>query len=257
MGNQAPELKLNSDGGIRAAFTLLRKDGDSGRPLRVGYSTNAVDRDRDVIDVRTLRRDNYRKNPVVLWMHDRMQPPIARSLDEVVETVDGMDVVFSTPAFTDRDEYEFGALIGRLVTGRFINTASIGFMPDRDPVRTVWVEERGGYNFINAEQYEYSFTTIPANQTTFVEHAKALVLRAKAAGVDVSGGDEWAAQTLDLRDEIHRRAFAKALWDTSPRPTYSLPPAAPADRSIPVDIGALKALEESTASLTKKFNPRG
>jgi len=44
-------------------------------------STDAVDRDGDIIEVDGWEIDNYLANPVVLWAHDYRGVPVGRALE--------------------------------------------------------------------------------------------------------------------------------------------------------------------------------
>ena len=48
-------------------------------------SNGAVDRDFDTVNPDGWELENFRKNPVVLWMHDMWELPVAKSLLEKVE----------------------------------------------------------------------------------------------------------------------------------------------------------------------------
>ena len=61
----------------------VKAEGDDARLIRFRITTDAVDRERDVLSPAGWKLDHYLKNPVVLWAHDYRQPPIARAREIV------------------------------------------------------------------------------------------------------------------------------------------------------------------------------
>lgn len=216
----------NADGALRKVFDVevVRTEG---QPLRIAITSEAVDRDQDTIALGGWKLDEYRKNPVVLWMHDRWAPPIARSKREWIEG----GKMWSEPEFTPADLNPFGHMIGEMVRQGFVNGASVGFKP----IKYVFNEERGGVDFLEQEMREYSMCTIQSN-------TEAMVGRSKAAGIDVTPMVAWAERVLDMHKGTGfwvPRNDLEQLWKAAkPEKTISAPPPAPA--AAPVSEG-LKA----------------
>jgi HK97 family phage prohead protease len=150
----------------RVAATI--KADQAARTLEIVISTAAVDREGDTIAVDGWRIDNYLKNPVVLWGHDRWSPPIARSTSVRIE----QDKLIALAEFPAAGVYPFADTIFTMATAGFINASSVGFRP----IKWAWVEDVGrpyGIDFIEQELLEWSLVTVPANPEALVQAAKA------------------------------------------------------------------------------------
>src|SRR5262245_44347605 len=79
----APRRTIKAGQTIYKAFgdTEVRAEGGDSRRVTFTITTDAVDRDRDVIHAAGWKLDAYRKNPVVLFAHDYKSLPIARAVD--------------------------------------------------------------------------------------------------------------------------------------------------------------------------------
>lgn len=205
---------------IRKSFlttiTESKTDGvadDENAPIIFGITTATEDRMDDTIAVEGWDRKNYRANPVVLWAHDRSQPPVGKSTREWVEP----GVLKSACQFTPRDLYPFGAMVGQMYRGGFLSAVSVGFQP----MTYVWNEERGGYDFLTQELLEYSAVPIPANPEALIS--------ARACGIDTAPMREWAEKILDGENLIILpRELVERAWKSSAAGrTITLIPAAP------------------------------
>lgn len=98
--------------------------------LDVVASVEQPDRDDEVIDPRTLRLDQYRKNPVVLFVHDQKAFPIAKCETpegEFTVSVDAQGRLRQKWFFADTPE---GRTAAGLYRDRVLRGASIGFVSD-------------------------------------------------------------------------------------------------------------------------------
>jgi HK97 family phage prohead protease len=145
-------------------------------------STETPDSYDDVIKADGWDLERYKKNPVVLWAHSHWQPPVGQALS--VEVKDG-DLVASAK-FADAETYAFADTVFRLLQGKFLRATSVGFFPKE----WTYDEDRGGYNFIAQELFEFSVVPVPANPD-------ALAL-AVSDGIDCTPLKEWAEKTLDM-----------------------------------------------------------
>ncbi len=98
--------------------------------LRIVASAPVADRDDEVVDPRTIRLDAYRKNPVVIFVHDQQSWPIAKC-----ETPDGRFTCEVTPSGELVQEWHFantdqGRMAASLYRDRILRGASIGFLSD-------------------------------------------------------------------------------------------------------------------------------
>ena len=166
---------------LKAVDTVIT-ESDEERVLNFRISTETPDSYNDVIKADGWNLERFEKNPVVLWAHDHRQPPVGQALSVGVEG----DALVASAKFADAETYAFADTVFRLLKKGFLRATSVGFFPKE------WTfdEERGGYNFIANELFEFSIVPVPANPD-------ALALAVKD-GIDCAPLKEWAEETLDL-----------------------------------------------------------
>src|SRR5262245_13993466 len=150
--------------------------------IRAVISTSSPDRAGDVVVPAGLRNaDDFLRNPVVLWAHQRNLPPIGRCLrlemhdDRVIaETQFARGVPFAEDVFR---LYEQGILRGW----------SIGFVPVRA------TPSRGGVRYDEWDLIEYSAVPVPENPGALTL-AKSLVRDAALA--------QWLTWAADVFAEL-------------------------------------------------------
>lgn len=145
------------------AEVVTLKDADKRRKtLTVHISTDAVDRDGDVVLPGGGDFRHYRDNPVVLWTHQHQVPAIAKSLWERVEG----HGVLACPQFAQTD---FAQEIFELYADEILRAWSVGFLPrlergftrDELAARPEWTKAR---NVVALwEMVEYSGCNVPIN----------------------------------------------------------------------------------------------
>ena len=139
----------------------------------------------DTIDPAGWEIDDFMANPVALWAHDSLSPPIGRASDVGPEGTRLMGTV----EFADLETYAFADTIYRLLLGRFLNAVSVGFLPteysfvENDPDRG-W-----GIDFKRQSLLEISVCPVPANPHALID--------ARAKGINLRPLVEWAERTLD------------------------------------------------------------
>jgi HK97 family phage prohead protease len=187
-------------------------------------STEARDRMGDRIMVEGWKLKTYRKNPVVLWAHNKDPGadmlPIGRTVSVLRDVGgDGQKRLRATKQFTTRDENPFGAMVFDLIKGGYLNTASVGFRPLRaDPDKALSDEERELFPyatlFRTQELLESSVVPIPANPEAIIE-AKGVI--------DVSPYKSFAERILDgdLDPALLEPAFGTQAEDVVER-VYSI-----------------------------------
>lgn len=126
----------------------------------VMISTEAIDRDGDIVRAAGGIFENYLRNAVVLFGHDYRDLPIGKTLEINVLPGSGVRVKFQFPAWGLSDKAD---AIRKLWDAGFLNAASIGFTPIKsinlDPQKP-W----GPQDYIEWELLEWSIVTVPANQ---------------------------------------------------------------------------------------------
>lgn len=153
------------------------------RVLNFKISTETPDSYDDVVKAEGWDLERFLKNPVVLWAHSHYQPPIGKAIEVGVK---GTDLVASAQ-FADGETYAFADTVYRLLKGGFLRATSVGFFPQE----WTYDEERGGYNFIKQELFEFSVVPVPANPD-------ALSMALKSGEIDCEPLKAWAEETLDM-----------------------------------------------------------
>jgi HK97 family phage prohead protease len=155
---------------------------EQSRVINFIISNETQDSYRDVVSADGWDLERYNKNPVVLWAHDKSQLPVARAMDVRVEG----DALLSSAEFAERDTYEFADDVFKMLKAGFLNAVSVGFIP----LEWTWDDERGGYNFLKCELFEYSVVPVPANPDA--------LQNAIESGQDVAFLKQWCERTLDM-----------------------------------------------------------
>lgn len=162
---------------IRKTFNVESRAVDPEQGIfEAMISTEAVDRQGDIVVAAGVKLENYLKNPVVLFGHNyySAEAVVGRALE--VEPIPGKGVR-ARWQFAPANVSEDADQIRRLWAGGFLNATSIGFMPVGEPVRRTNAEGEsdGGFIFPEWELLEFSIVPVPANQ-------EALRLALKAMG---------------------------------------------------------------------------
>lgn len=129
----------------------------------VSVSTEDVDRESEVLRASGFELGNFRKNPVVLWAHRYIDPPVGKALwIKVVGNKLKAKVKFAPTQFAQdiRTLYEEG----------FLRAWSVGFIPKK------WVdgEEGSGVRreYTKLELLEFSGVPVPCNPEALTEGIK-------------------------------------------------------------------------------------
>jgi hypothetical protein len=147
-------------------ISLVTDDVDENeRSIKSRISTDRTDSDLDVVLPQGLIWDRFRKNPVVLFMHDPFGFPIGTSMWQKVNKRDVL-------AKTRFAEHDFADEVFKMYVGGFLKGWSLGMDPmsvQRREIRPDDVRKRkdwAGARYIieAAEVVEYSAATIPANE---------------------------------------------------------------------------------------------
>jgi len=177
----------------------------TGRIVRFVFSDGSIDRMGDTIDPSGWETDAYLKNPVVLWAHDALAPPIGRTVNLFT---DGRGLVGDIE-FAKAEEYAFADTIFRLVSAKFLNAGSVGFLPIKYSLSKD-KDRPGGIDFHRQELLEFSMCPVPAN-------ANALLVQAQANRT-IS-----AREATMLRTKSVQRRRAARLSKLAPSPSRRAP----------------------------------
>ncbi|NDD83891.1 HK97 family phage prohead protease [bacterium] len=147
-------------------YTLMSKikavsQDSSTITIRGMASTSDIDRTGDIIEPSAWQKggmQNYLNNPIILFNHDYNRP-IGKGTDLRV-TDKGLEI---TAKISKADPY-----IAQLITDGVLSTFSVGFkVKDAD-----YMKDTGGLLIKDAELYEVSVVTVPANQAATFELVK-------------------------------------------------------------------------------------
>jgi uncharacterized protein len=161
--------------------------------FEITISTEEKDRQGDIVRATGGQLANYLRNPVVLPRHSYNEWPIARTLSIEVLPGRGLKSQFQFPEWK---VYEEADIARRLFAGKFINAASIGFMP----LESIPLEKDrpwGPQDFVSWELLEWSLVTVPAN-------AGALAARSLGRS-PVAGASGLVMQILALEEYLEKR----------------------------------------------------
>jgi HK97 family phage prohead protease len=139
---------------IDKLFTKANLEEVEGEKVFIA-STDVEDRQGESISVEGWELDDYKKNPVVLWSHNPMEPAIGTS-KVGFKTINGKKALTFTPVFHKKSD--LSKLISELVDDGVIKASSVGFLP---------VESEGDWNdrrYLKQKLLEISIVNVPANQ---------------------------------------------------------------------------------------------
>lgn len=153
----ALEIKKQlKDKKIQDFITQIKEVGDD-RKFKVIASTGTVDRYNEIIVPEGIKKDNYMKNPVVLWAHSYKELPIG--IADKVYVKDKKVIVEGR--FAPADANPEAEKIKKLYDGGFLRAVSIGF------TAKAWEDFKDdeGYKrkYTKWELLELSFVPVPAN----------------------------------------------------------------------------------------------
>lgn len=183
-----------------------------------------ADREGDRVIPAGIKLDNYLKNPVVLWAHDREAPAIGTAKTWLDERG-----LWMSPKFSEVNP--LGKQIGEQVKAGEIRGVSIGFLPLKSAPN-----ELGGEDFLETELLEITICNVPVHPGA---------LRAK------SMSDEIAKQILKAVEALAAKLDKPA--EEKPEEKKAEPPAeekAKADegKKKPTDESAEKPAEDAAPS---------
>ncbi len=136
-------------------FQVKQFGQEEDRILRFIGSTEAQDRDGDIILASGWELDNYKKNPVFLWGHDYSIPPIGKAIDVRVRN---KQLIFDIH-FPEEGVYPLADTVYKLYKGGFLNATSVGFVGKQaEPIAN-------GSKYIRQELLELSAVPVPSNPT--------------------------------------------------------------------------------------------
>lgn len=151
---------------IYKAFNINIKSIDKDKRVVTFIGTKEItDRDGDIIKVDGMDLKPYKKNPVVLWAHNRYELPIGKTIriKKINDNQLDFDVEFAPP-----ETYSFADTVYKLVSEGYISATSISFLADRDSIEQNPKTEYGRI-FNKTELAELSIVNVPANPMALIQ----------------------------------------------------------------------------------------
>ncbi|KKK95181.1 hypothetical protein LCGC14_2675400, partial [marine sediment metagenome] len=187
-------IKDGDQVGVHVGFNaktavVKQEDGDDSRQMLFGISSEAVDRDTDIVSIDGWDLKNYRSNPVVLFGHhywNNDAPVVGRSLSEFIES----KMLKSLMEFTPVGLVPLADTLHGLYANGFMHATSVGFIArefefvEDDPDRPF------GIDFLEQELLEYSLVPVPSNP-------EALSEARTVKSIDTEPLYTWAGEILD------------------------------------------------------------
>lgn len=127
-------------------------------------TTEAVDRDGDVISLDGWDMKNYKKNPVVLPSHNYGSPAIGRTTKLKRE---GNKLIFRIE-FPQEGIYPLADIYRKLYKSGFMNASSVGFIP-KDYTLGDGSKDSPRRTFLKQELLEISLVSVPSNPEALLE----------------------------------------------------------------------------------------
>jgi len=163
---------------IRKILYLEVKDLGE-RVLEFIGSTEAQDRDGDIIRASGWNLKDFKANPVIMWAHDYSQPPIGRAKKV---WVDNKQLKFEVE-FVPKETYEFADVIYRLVKDGYIKATSVGFIPRQwDEMTSKEGDPDLGWSplvYKKQDLLELSIVPVPSNPEALINAWNSGVITAK------------------------------------------------------------------------------
>lgn len=159
---------------------LEYQKGYEGRVIERIVTTEAVDRDGDIVRYQGIDNKNYRKNPVVLFAHDKGGLPVGNSIKEWKSSSimgwKSWDLYFDFEV----DMTGMGSIVFRFVKSGAMPGGSLGFIPQEAKWDHTPKERKKlglgdyGVEYKKVEKIEHSACSVPANQEALARHLKSL-----------------------------------------------------------------------------------
>lgn len=133
-------------------------------------STEARDRQGDIIVQQGWRTSDFMKNPVILWAHNYYETPIGKAV-EISITPDALSAKIQ---FVPEEVDPFAGKVAKLVAGGYLRTVSVGFMVYKsEPLNADDLKQRPDMKYgqrLYGDLLEISIVPVPANPEALNEN---------------------------------------------------------------------------------------
>jgi hypothetical protein len=189
------ECEYKFDGATKESFGLCKATdiNEEERSVVAVISTDAIDRDNEVLVPKGMDAENFRSNPVIPWSHNTFQPPIGKAL----WLKQGRKRITAKIKFATT---ELAEEVWQLFRGGFLKAFSVGFIPKEghrptpDDIKANPALAEARFIFTKWELTEFSPVTVPAN-------AEALALAVKNKSITMSDEMKECLHVEDAEDE--------------------------------------------------------
>lgn len=145
----------------------LKDFNERERAFTATASTEAIDRDGDILRANGWKLKNYKRNPVVLWGHDSVALPIAKAKEIRIED----NKLKFRPQFATAEQNPFAEQVFQMFKAGFLRAFSVRFDPIESEDRELTEAEKAKYGnyFRKPQEYkslellEISAVNVPAN----------------------------------------------------------------------------------------------
>lgn len=222
---------------------------EAERTVTAVISSDAIDRDREILLPKGIRLERFERNPVVLWSHDASSPPIAKAL----WVKKGAKRITAKLKFAVTERAEE---VWQLFKDGFLHAFSVGFMPLKghtptpDEIKKTpeWAEAR--YIIDEWELLEFSPVTVPANPDALMlacKNGKIHISKALQADLDI----DTSIQVEPVGIPVKRLS---AVFNTIPfvevQTAGSVPGRKPTKRSGELSGGGVEILGVKTGDIS-------
>ena len=200
---------------IRKAFPIESKAVDEAEGIfEIMITTEDQDRQGDFVRAAGGKIESYLRNPIVLFGHSYSDLPVARTLSLEIIPGRGIKAQFQFPP---AGTYDKADVIHSLFAEKFINAASIGFIP----VTAIPLDSKyplGAQDYIEWELLEWSLVSVPANQDALRLALDNIEDTLTKRGRVLSAGNE--KKLKEAADAINQ--VLSQLEDADPEPDESI-----------------------------------
>lgn len=175
------------------------------REIKFTFSTGRVDRSNDIVNPQGAILDDFLKNPVFLWMHDKTIPPIGKvvAIEKQGNVLIGVVEFWknsNSPEFWSESDRLANSIYEQYKNG-FLKAVSVAFRP----VDATYNRETGGNNYNSYTITEISAVTVPDNPDALI--------RAKSIGIDTEIVKSYCEKTLEIFKQMETSQKEEMSFD--------------------------------------------
>ena len=177
---------------------------DEKRTIEFVFTTNTTDRSNDIVNPKGAILNDFKKNPVFLWSHDKTKQPLGRVIEIEIEedgslvgTVEFWRNNIDPAYWSEADKVAVS--VYEQYKNKFLNAVSIAFKP----IDYKFNKQRGGMDYNTYSITEISAVTVPDNPNA---------LRVgKSMGIDFDVIKSYCKDTLSKFEEFENINMAEDI----------------------------------------------